>query len=163
MAYHLRTLTRRSIGISKPDPAVGVGARKLVAWCTENDAEKCQLLGQIAELELLPRKAAVLAIDKLIQVAASGLPVAEFYDEKSCHKTHSFDYKGKTRDIWRVRKSDVRVTFFYGHDKLIVLTHAFAKYKDKLTRAQERELEDAVKAFIDAETAQQLLYVEEPK
>ena len=162
MAYHLRTLRRRSIGISKPEPAVGPNARKLVAWCTEDNAATCDILLQIAGLEVMPRKASMLEIDKLIHVAASGLPVAGFYDEKTCHKTHSFDYKGKTRDVWRVRRGDVRVTFFYGHDKLILLTHAFAKHKDKLTLAQKRDLERAVEAFIDAEAAQQFNYVKEP-
>lgn len=135
----------------------------LVAWCAEESIATCGLLGQIADLQIPARKASIAAIAKLIQIAATGQPVAEFYDEKQCHKTHSFKYKGKVRDVWRVRKNDVRVTFYYGRDKLILLTHAFEKRTDKLTEAQERELEGAVKAFIDAEEAKILTYVTEPK
>jgi mRNA-degrading endonuclease RelE of RelBE toxin-antitoxin system len=163
MAYHLRVLQRSSIGIRQPDPVAGYGARKLVAWCEADDADTCFLLKEVVKLEVMPRKAVILAIDKLLQVAASGQPVAEFYDEKQCHKTHSFDYKGRARDVWRVRKGDVRVTFYYGQDKLILLTHAFAKHKDKLTKAQEKELERAVKAFVDAEEDEKLSYVKEPE
>ena len=134
-----------------------------MARCAENDALTCELLHQVADLELAARKAAILTMEKLIQVAASGQPVAEFYDEKQCHKTHSFEYKGKTRDVWRVRRGDVRVTFYYGQDKLILLTHAFAKHKDKLTEAQKCDLERAVEAFIDAEEAEEFSYVKEPK
>ncbi|MGE8160342.1 hypothetical protein ACQKRQ_09290 [Paraburkholderia sp. NPDC080076] len=162
MAYHLRILQRRSIGISGPEPTPGKSPRKLVAWCAKDDASTCELLLQVVQLEQAPRKAALLELAKLIQVAASGQPVAEFYDEKQCHKTHSFDYNGKTRDVWRVRRGDVRVTFYYGQDKLILLTHAFPKYKDRLTKAQERDLERAVKEFIDAEEAEQFRFVTEP-
>jgi mRNA-degrading endonuclease RelE of RelBE toxin-antitoxin system len=163
MAYHLHILRYGSIGISRPDPIAGRNARKLVAWCAENDASTCELLHQVVELELQARKAALREIAKLIQIAASGQPVAEFYDEKQCHKTHSFEYRGKSRDVWRVRRGDVRVTFYYGQDKLILLTHAFPKHKDKLTEAQKRELERAVKGFIDAEEAEEISYVKEPK
>jgi hypothetical protein len=121
------------------------------------------LLQQIADLELADRKAALMEVEKLIQIAASGQPVPAFYDEKQCHKTHSFEYKGKTRDVWRVRRGNVRVTFCYGRDKVMLLTHAFPKHRGKLSNAQKCALERAVKAFVDAEEMGAVSYVKEDK
>ena len=67
MAYHLRVLQRSSIGIKRPDPVAGYGARKLVAWCEADDADTCFLLKEVVKLEVIPRKAVILAIDKLLQ------------------------------------------------------------------------------------------------
>jgi hypothetical protein len=44
-----------------------------------------------------------------------------------------------------------------------LLTHAFAKYEDKLTTAQKKMLETEVRAYIDAVTDQQLNYIEKTK
>ncbi len=102
-------------------------------------------------MELEDRKSALAALSKLVEVAASGKPITAFYDKKQCHDIHTFKYKNKERTIWRIWKGDVvRVTFYYGDGKTVLLTHAFAKYEDKLTSAQKKNLENEVQEYLDA-------------
>jgi hypothetical protein len=110
---------------------------------------------------LKDRNAALAALHKLIQVAASGKPITDFYDKKQCHNIHTFQYDGKDRTIWRIWKGDVvRVTFFYGDGQTVLLTHAFAKYEDKLTNAQKKMLEKEVITYLDALKANKLNFIE---
>ena len=101
------------------------------------------------------------ALHKLVQVAASGKPITDFYDKKQCHEIHTFRHDGKDRTIWRIWKGDVvRVTFFYGDGQTVLLTHAFAKYEDKLSSAQKKMLENEVIAYLDALKANELKFLE---
>lgn len=153
MKYFLR-INFNALGKIEPEPVPGAKPWELYARCDEKDAETCVLFQQIANMVLKDRKAAVSALDKLVQVAASGQPITNFYDKKQCHDIHTFSYQGKDRTVWRIWKGDVvRVTFYYGEGRAILLTHAFAKYEDKLTKAQKVMLEAEVITYIDAVNA----------
>lgn len=99
------------------------------------------------------RRAAIAELAKLVQVAASGKPFQVFYDEKQCHDIHRFHYDGKERVLWRLRRGDVRIVFYYGQGRLILLADALIKRKDRLSKAETSALEAQVVAFIDAEKA----------
>ena len=47
----------------------------------------------------------------------------------------------------------------YAEGKIIFLADAFAKRKGKLTKGEKKQLEDEVKAYIDAEDGQQVLVI----
>lgn len=153
MKYFLR-INFKALGAIEPEPVPGDKPWELYARCDKKDAETCALFQQIASMVLKDRKAAISALDKLVRVAASGQPITNFYDKKQCHDIHTFNYQGKIRTVWRIWKGDVvRVTFYYGEGRAILLTHAFAKYEDKLTKAQKAMLEAEVIAYIDAVNA----------
>lgn len=101
-------------------------------------------------------KAAVQAVVKLVQLAALGEPLQAHYDEKQCHPLHRFQYLEKERVVWRIRKGSIRLPFYYGRGRLIFLTGALVKRKDKLTAGEKLTLEEQVRRYIDAEQANSL-------
>ena len=160
MINYLR-ITNKALGAPAPEPAPGVKPRMLYARCNSDDPDSCDLLHQVVGMVLKDRKAAMSALHKLVQVAASGKPITDFYDKKQCHEIHTFRHDGKDRTIWRIWKGDVvRVTFFYGDGQTVLLTHAFAKYEDKLSGAQKKMLENEVIAYLDALKANELKFLE---
>lgn len=119
------------------------------------------LFTQIRDLkDRRDQKNALAALCKLVKVAATGQPLAVFYDEKQCHPIHEFRYRGKDRKIWRIRHGDVRLALYYGKERLIFLPVVFAKRSDKLTNAQRSDLEVLAGAYIDAESRAAIEIVE---
>lgn len=90
----------------------------------------------------------------ILKLANAGRKFESHYDQKKCHETHTFSYKGKEHVLWRIRNSDVRLLFFYGNDQVILLVDSFPKHTDKLTKAQKSHAETLIKAYLDAESIQ---------
>jgi len=154
---YLLRINFNALGVPEPEPSPGAKAWELYARCTVKHINGCDLFQQVGNLALKDQRAAMSALFKLVQVAASGQPITNFYDKKQCHDIHTFTYLGKERTVWRIWKGDVvRVTFYYGEGRTILLTHAFAKYEDKLTKTQKAMLENEVIAYIDAANAKTL-------
>lgn len=87
----------------------------------------------------------------LLKLTTTGRPLESHYDEKQCHETHRFTHKSAEHVVWRIRMGDLRVLFYYGDNRIVFLTDAFAKHKDRLTSAQKAKAENDIKAFIDAQ------------
>ncbi|HCB1899721.1 hypothetical protein QWI28_22030 [Citrobacter freundii] len=134
----------------EPDPHQVTSASTLYARCDEENSDTCFLLQQIAEMEIRDQKDALSALVKMIQVASSGKPFKNYYDAKQCHDCHTFTHDGKEHTIWRVWKGKaVRITFYYGEDRVVLLTSAFVKREDKLTKKQKLDLEAEVKSYLN--------------
>jgi len=160
MRFFLR-INYKALGVPEQEPTPSSKPWELYARCDTKDAETCVLFQQIARMVPKDRKAAMSALHKLIIVAASGQPITSYYDKKQCHDIHTFTYQSKERTVWRIWKGDVvRATFYYGEGRTILLTHAFAKYEDKLTKAQKAMLETEVIAYIDAVNEKSLHFFE---
>lgn len=143
-----------TLGIGEPEPPEVANPWRVVAECADAQGQQCMLFDQIRGLEAHPdRKAALLALRKLVQIAATGLPLTHFYDKKQCHELHQFQHLGKTQTIWRIRHGDIRLAFYYGVNRLIFLPLVFSKREDKLTGKQKALLEAHAKPFIDAEVS----------
>jgi hypothetical protein len=160
MTHYLR-INLQALGAQREEPSPGSKPRELYARCNSADPRTCDLFSQIAGMVPKDRKAALAALSKLIEVAASGKPITEFYDKKQCHDINTFKYKNKDRTIWRIWKGDVvRVTFYYGEGQTVLLTHAFAKYEDKLSSAQKKALEYEVEKYVDALDEKTIKFIE---
>lgn len=163
MPVHLLEINELSLG--KPKLSGGShnpAAWKLLSRCESEQSESCLLLQKIVELGRSNKEdgqAALSSLDKLIKVAATGQPIEGFYDKKQSHPLHEFYYKEQKRVVWRIRKGDVRIAFYYAKDKVIFLADGLAKRKKKLTEGEKKQLEDEVKAYIDAEDNQQLVVI----
>jgi hypothetical protein len=125
------------------------GAFKVCGVCTTKDKASAELLSQIAALGKTEGSCFRNGMRKLLKIANSGEPLSVHYDEKQCHTTHSFNNNGTSYDIWRIRNSDLRILFFYGTDRVILLLDVFPKRANKLTKAQKSKAEDAVKRYLD--------------
>ena len=156
----LLELSYAVLGIPEAEPRPGENPWHPVTPCSGPDAEKCPFLDQIGLLkDVRDRKAAVQALKKLIEVAATGLPMTDFYDKKQCHEIHSFQYKGKTRKVWRIRQGSIRLPFYYGAGRLLFLPTVLVKRRDDLTRREQLELETHIKEYIQAESASGLTVI----
>lgn len=144
-----------------PEPVPSNKAFRLYARCDDTDPDTCSLFYGIHGLaSAKDRKAALAALVKLVHVAASGQPFAEHYDNKQCHETHRFHYEGKARVIWRVRKGDIRIPFYYHEGRAILLTNVFTKRKDKLSNAEKNMIEKEVKSYIDLASTNSIRFIE---
>lgn len=149
MAHYLH-INYKAIGLPLDEPTPGEKAKQLIARCVDQNADSCEVISQVLDLCAPDTKSALKLLKKLVEVAASGLPFTEFYDKKQCHDIHTFDYKHKFHVIWRIRQGDVRVAFYYGEGRAVLLTGAFAKRQDRISTATKKLLEKEVKAYLDA-------------
>ncbi|MCL5041553.1 MAG: hypothetical protein M1440_03625 [Gammaproteobacteria bacterium] len=159
MPLPLKRINFNSIGFkAQPEPETLDSSWALFAACDHDDFTGCLIFEQIRGLpSFADKKAATLALKKLIQVAAMGQALTVHYDKKKCHEIHAFTYAGKLRTIWRIRHGDIRLPFYYGQKKLIFLAAVLTKRKDKLSQAEVSALEKEVKRYIDAEMYGELL------
>ena len=100
----LKRITFKSIGYqAQPEPKQLKGSWQVFAPCEHADYSGCVLFSKIAGLSSIEdKKAAILALKKLIQIAAMGQPITAHYDKKQCHELHKFKYQGKDRVIRRI-------------------------------------------------------------
>lgn len=129
------------------------GAYKVCGICQSDDPATAELLQRIAALGKAEGNCFRNGMRKLLKIANSGSPLKVHYDEKQCHETHQFAYKGDTHTIWRIRNNDLRILFYYGSDRTILLLDTFPKRADKLTEAQKLSAENAVKHYWDSAPA----------
>lgn len=86
----------------------------------------------------------------ILKLANKGTLPSEHFDDKKCHNGHVFDYRGQTHKIKRVRNNDLRILYYDATNRILLVTDAFPKHKDKLTKAQKQLSEDVVTAYINA-------------
>jgi hypothetical protein len=156
----LLELSYAVLGIPEAEPRPGRNPWRPVTPCSDPEAEECPFLEQIHQLQdRRDRKASLQALKKLIEVSASGLPISNFYDQKQCHEIHSFQYDGRTRKIWRIRQGSIRLPFYYGAQRLLLLPLVLVKRRGKLTRQELLELEEHIENYVQAENASQLTVI----
>lgn len=157
MPLQLLRINYGALRHSAQEPSAEPTHWRLYAPCSEADPDTCHVLQSIVQMRALKdRKAAIAALVKLVQVAASGKPLQIFYDEKQCHAIHRFHHDGRERVVWRIRSGDIRVVFHYGNGRLVFLADALVKRRDTLSRAEKAALERQVTEFIEAEQANAL-------
>lgn len=153
MPVHLKRITFKSLGLpDEQEPKSSPENWQLFAPCLGEGFSNCELFEQIKALSSArDQKHSMLALRKLVQIAAMGAPLTVHYDKKQCHELHTFSYKDREQVIWRIRHGDIRLPFYYGQGRLIFLAGVLPKRKGKLSRAEASALEREVKRFIDAE------------
>ena len=157
MRFSLRRITHKDFDPDAQDPVQAPNAWKVYQRWDQSGGGFLEQ--QLREMQRPDQKAVLRGLRKLLNVVAQGQPIENFYDGKQCHETHKFNYGGKIRTIWRIRNSDIRLCFYYGQERVILLTHIFPKHTDKLSDSQKAELEKTVKSYIDAEDKQSLKFI----
>lgn len=126
------------------------GAFKVYCECKSNDHNENVLNDWLDTMGNADGKAFVRGLALLLKLANSGRPLESHYDEKQCHKVIAFAHNGNDYSIWRIRTGDIRLLFFYGEQRLLLLADSFPKHKDKLTEAQKLKAIAVVKRYLDA-------------
>jgi mRNA-degrading endonuclease RelE of RelBE toxin-antitoxin system len=126
---------------------------KVSTVCDANDANTAEALALIQALgSKLDQKKALAGLAFLVRVAQSGPPFTNSLDESALHETHSFysAISGQKEKIWRYRRGDIRILFYYAEDKIVLLCSVLSKRKDKLSQAEEKAAQQAVDRYLSA-------------
>ena len=148
-------------GHTHQDPPGG-GRFKITSICQDRDPDSAEVWSQIGELRSKEhQKTAIAALLMLVKVAQSGQPFTQSFDKKAIHETHSFhcQYSGKLERIWRYRRGDIRVLFYYAQERVVLLGGVVIKLSDRLTKSEKAAAERAVERFLVAQGEKALRWV----
>ncbi len=146
-----------------PAPAVLNPQRfKVSSACTSRDRDSAQIWASIQSLGSRQDQSTALAgLLYFIKVAQSGPPFTASFDKKTLHEAHVYtsSVSGQLEKIWRYRRGDIRILFYYAQDRVVLLCDALAKRKDKLSEAEQKVAEKAVDAYLEALKGQCLTWL----
>lgn len=125
-------------------------AFKVCCISASKDPDDAEIIDWVGSIPKGERNAFKNGMGTLLKVANAGRPLETHYDQKKCHPVHRFHHQGVEHVIWRIRAGDMRLMFYYGQGRILLLVDSFPKYKDKLTKAQKLYAEDKVKSYLDA-------------
>jgi len=122
---------------------------KVSSACEVADADEADVCSLNSRLH---QKVALAGLAHLVKVAQSGLPLTASFDSKALHETHAFTstVSGQTEKIWRYRRGDIRILFYYAQDRVVLLSGVLIKLKDKLSNAEKLAAEKAVDRYLEA-------------
>lgn len=131
---------------------------KVSSRCETKHRDKALVWSQIQALEANDRAPAFKSLAYFVQVAQNGPPLTQHLDKKQVHEVHEFDspVSGKKEKIWRYRRGDIRILFYYGNDRVLLLTDVVAKRSDKFEPAVLNKAAQAVNEYLSAIAARQV-------
>ncbi|MCA3224263.1 MAG: hypothetical protein ING52_01945 [Burkholderiales bacterium] len=150
MTLRHRKLSVRDFDPDRAEPNEAANAWKVVSLSEGDGPESCTFLKQLSAIEPQFRQAAIVGVLRLLEVAASGIQLANAYDKKRCHEIGHFLHDGSKHRLYRIRAGDTRLVFIYGPSREICLCAALVKKQDKFTNAEMIEFETAAKAHLEA-------------
>lgn len=150
-----------SDGAASASVPLGVTRCKVSARCASRDRDSAYVWQQIADLEVNDRASAIKSLAYFSRVAQHGPPLTQHLDKKQVHEVHEFDspVSGKKEKIWRYRRGDIRILFYYGNDRVLLLTDVVVKRSDKFEPAVLSRAAQAVNEYLSAIAARQVVVV----
>lgn len=126
------------------------GAFKVYCVSATEDPADAELVELLSSLEANERNAFRNGMSTLLKVANSGRKLETHFGSKECHEAHRFNHAKQEHVVWRIRRGDLRILFYYGANRILLITDSFPKHRGKLTNAQKLKSERTIKAFIEA-------------
>lgn len=124
---------------------------KLVSRCTVADQRgSAEILSSVEALNPADQRAAIVGLRKLLKLSQLGRSLRELADGQIHEAFESFHCAATNRreTIWRYRQGKVRILFFYGKEKILLLTGAVAKRTDKLSNSDIASAKSAVEDYL---------------
>jgi mRNA-degrading endonuclease RelE of RelBE toxin-antitoxin system len=136
---------------------------KVAARCLAPKRTSAEVLAWLVAMEKNDQRQALKGLVYLIRLAQAGEPLHNMLDKKRLHEAHEFhcDVSGKKEKIWRFRSGDLRVLFYYGRDRLVLLTNVSPKRTDKYTKADLNQAEAAVREYLRALTGHGITWLDD--
>ncbi|OWQ86920.1 hypothetical protein CDN99_19640 [Roseateles aquatilis] len=134
----------------------------MTSECAEADPDSAEIWTQIQALpSQVHQRVAIAALLMLVKVAQGGQPLTQAFDKKALHETHAFrsSVSGKVERIWRLRRGDIRLLFYYAQDRVVLLSTILVKLRDRLTVGEQLAAEGAVDRFLEARQRRLLRWV----
>jgi mRNA-degrading endonuclease RelE of RelBE toxin-antitoxin system len=161
--YHLTEITPDDFS---QDGAVSPAANPLryrvASACDHNRRDSAHVWQQLQAVKGNFRKKAVAAVLYLVKLAQAGQPLSDMLDGKALHEAHSFHspVSGRMEKIWRYRRAQIRVLFYYADGKVVFLTGVLVKLEDKFSPGDLRAAEKAINEYLQARADGLLAWVE---
>lgn len=150
--YHLTELQSADFGVDPGAGPLNPSRWKVVTRCLGASRASAEAFTWVKSLGAADQRQALKALLYFVRVAQAGTPLAETLDKKRVHEAHQFfsQASGKQEKVWRYRDGDIRLLFYYGRDRLVLLTNALPKRTDKFSQAELNQAERAVDEFLVA-------------
>ena len=148
---------------SASTPALLAAKRyKVSSRCATKDRDSALVWGQIQALKANDHAVGFKSLAYFAQIARNGPPLTQHRDKKQVHEAHEFvsAVSGKVEKVWRYRRGAIRILFYYGNDRVLLLVDLLAKRSDKLEPAVLKQAELAVDAYLSATKANAVLVVD---
>ena len=153
-----------------PDAEKAVSSTELLAekrWrvsscCDTKDRDSAVVWTQIQALKSNDQAAGFKSLAYFVRIAQNGPPLTQHLDKKQVHEAHEFvsAVSGKLEKVWRYRRGDIRILFYYGNNSVLLLVDLLAKRSDKLEPAVLNRAETAVNAYLSATKSNSVLWVD---
>lgn len=160
--YYLTEIKSADFQVGEEEAPLNPLRWKVAARCASGNRASAEVLAWLVAMEGNDRRQALKGLVYLIKVAQAGEPLGSMLDKKKLHEAHSFhcDVSGKKEKVWRFRSGDIRVLFYYGRDRLVLLSNVSPKRTDKYTQADLNQAEAAVRAYLLALDGRGITWVE---
>lgn len=148
---------------SASTPALRAAKRcKVSSQCATKHRDSALVWNQIQSLKANDRAPAFKSLAYFVQISQNGPPLTQHLDKKQVHEAHEFvsAVSGKTEKVWRYRRGDIRILFYYGNDSVLLLADVVAKRSDRLESAVLNRAEQAVDEYLSATKSNQVLLAE---
>lgn len=141
---------------------LGAKRCKVSSRCANRHRDSALVWEQIGELKSNDQAPAFKSLAYFVQIAQNGPPLTQHLDKKQVHEAHEFvsPVSGKTEKVWRYRRGDIRILFYYGNDSVLLLADLVAKRSDRLEPAVLNGAELAVNEYLSAIKSNQVLLAE---
>lgn len=126
---------------------------KLVSRCAIADQRgTAEILTAVKALDPADQRAAIVGLRKLLRFSQLGRSLRELADGQIHEAFESFHcaVTNRRETIWRYRQGKVRILFFYGKEKILLLTGAVAKRSEKLSKRDIASAKLAVEDYLSA-------------
>lgn len=147
-------LTEIKVEDFDPGAKSEAGRFKVVSPCADPKSRfSAEVLSLMTAMEHNDQRQAVLGLKHFLKLAQMGRPLSQLVDESTVHEAFEPFYCSITKKyetVWRYRHGVIRILFYYSAGKVMLLAHALAKRKDKLTKKEMAEATKAVEDFLMA-------------
>ena len=144
---------------ARPPALLAAKRCRVSSRCATKDRDSALVWGQIQALQANDQAAGFKSLAYFVQIAQNGPPLTQHLDKKQVHEAHEFvsAVSGKTEKVWRYRRGAIRILFYYGNDRVLLLVDLLAKRSDKLDSGVLKQTELAVDAYLSATKANAVL------
>lgn len=155
MAKQVYVLTEIRVDDFEAGAVPAQGRFKLVSPCAEPDNRRsASVLKTISAMKsAADQRQALAGLKHLLKVAQLGKPFNLLLDKDAVHEAFPAffcDITKRDETVWRYRRGDIRILFYYAADKVVLLTHTLPKRTDKLSAKDMEQAKQAVTDFLTA-------------
>jgi mRNA-degrading endonuclease RelE of RelBE toxin-antitoxin system len=155
MAKQKYVLTEIEVSDFEPGAVPTPGRFKLVSPCAEPENRRsAAVLTAISALKsTADQRQALAGLKHLLKVAQLGKPFNLLLDKDAVHEAFPAFFCEITQryeTVWRYRRGDIRILFYYAADKVVLLTHTLPKRTNRLSAKDIEQAKQAVNDFLTA-------------